>query len=67
MKNKIKNISDLRDDMLGLYESARSGQTPVKEAKGIALVANTIVATARAQMEYRELTKSSSKIKFLES
>lgn len=64
---KIKNITSLRVDLLEMYEDMRARKVNVKEAKANALVANTIVSTARVQMEYKEMTKSNGKISFLES
>lgn len=66
MRNKIKNIGDLRDDLIEVYGSLRDGKIGLKEAKQNALLANTIVSTAKVQMDYHAFTKSDAKIPFLE-
>lgn len=64
---KINNVTDLRNDLIQVYSELREGKLALKEAKQTALVANTIVATCKVQIGYNELTKSDSKISFLES
>jgi hypothetical protein len=67
MASKIENVTELRNDLINVYQDLRSGKLGLKEAKQTALVANTIVSTCKVQMDYNEFTKSDSKIPFLES
>lgn len=63
---KIKTISALRSDLLKVYQDLRARKMELKEAKQIALIANTVVSSAKVQVKYNELMKSTKAIEFLE-
>ena len=64
----MKNVKELRDDLVGLYGDLKSGKIGISEAKGRANVAGKIMSTAKTQMEYNKMTgNNKNKIKFLES
>lgn len=68
MKTKtIKNVVDLRDDLLIIYAKLRDGEIGIREAKETANVSGKILSSAKLQLEYNAYTKSDAKIPFLES
>jgi hypothetical protein len=66
MKNKISNVSELRDDLLLVYDGLRNGTLGLRDAKERSNVAGKIIGTAKLQLEYNAYTKSNAKIAFLE-
>lgn len=69
MKNKakeIKNVVDLRVDLLDIYGKLRNGEIGIREAKETANVAGKVLSSAKLQLEYNTHTKSDAKIPFLE-
>jgi len=65
-KIKIKNVEDLRNDLLEVYEGLRDGQLGLREAKGRSSTAGKILSSAKLQLEYNAYTKSDATIPFLE-
>jgi hypothetical protein len=63
---KIKNIIDLRNSLLDVYDKIRSGKIGIREAKENANVAGKIISTAKLQLEYNAYMKTQSPIEFLE-
>lgn len=64
----MKNVKELRDDLIKAYEQLRSGKIGITEAKGLANMAGKIMSTAKVQMEFNKMTgKNQKNIKFLES
>jgi hypothetical protein len=63
----IKNVTDLRDDMLTVYQDLRDGKIGLREAKTRASVCGQVISSAKLQLEYNAYTKSDAKIPFLES
>jgi hypothetical protein len=63
----MKNVTDLRDDLLDVYEKTKAGTIDVKVASELANNAGKIIKTAAIELAYNQFTKQSrKKIKFLE-
>ena len=63
----MKNVTDLRNDLLDVYEKTKAGTIDVKIASELANNAGKIIKTAALELAYNQFTKQSSKkIKFLE-
>jgi hypothetical protein len=62
----MKNIQDLRDDLLANYEKTKSGEISVGLAKELSNSAGKIIATVKTQLEYNKYIGDTSKIKFME-
>lgn len=56
MKTKIKNISDLLNDLNSVYEGLRNKEIGINDAKTIARVSSTIIRAATVQMERQKMT-----------
>lgn len=67
MKTTIKNITELRLDLMNVYSALKDGDIGLREAKERANVAGKILSSAKLQLEYNAYTKSDAKIPFLES
>jgi predicted nucleic acid-binding Zn-ribbon protein len=65
-KTAIKNVKDLRDELIDVYNQLRDGELGIREVKERANMAGKIIASAKIQLEYNIYTKSGSKIEFLE-
>lgn len=65
-KNEIKNIQDLRNSLLDVYDKIRNGKIGIREAKENANVAGKIISTAKLQLEYNAYMKTQSCIPFLD-
>ncbi|MCK5600301.1 hypothetical protein KAR91_00350 [Candidatus Pacearchaeota archaeon] len=63
----MENIKDLRNDLIDVYEQLRNGKIGLREAKERANLAGKVLSSAKLQMEYNVYTKSSKRIKFLDS
>jgi hypothetical protein len=63
---KIENVTDLRDDLLNVYDALRAGKIGLREAKERNNAAGKILSSAKLQLEYNNYTKSSARIPFLE-
>jgi len=50
------NVTELRDDLIKVYEDLKSGKIGLSEAKERANVSGKIIATAKTQMEYNKMT-----------
>ena len=62
----MKNISELRDDLLKVYVEMRNGKLGLDEAKQAANVVGKITGTAKVQMDYNKMIQSKVRIPFLE-
>ena len=60
----MKNIKDLRDDLIDCLNKLKSGEIGIREAKEHANVAGKIMTSAKLQMEYNAFTKSVNRIDF---
>lgn len=52
--SKINNITDLRDDLLHVYESVKDGKTELAQAKELANIAGKVIKTANIQLDYNK-------------
>ena len=62
----MKNVLDLRNDLLTVYDGLKTGKLGINEVKQSANVAGKILATAKVQMEYNKMVQSKKRIKFLD-
>ena len=63
----MKTITDLRNDLMDVYEKTKSGQIELSVASELANNAGKIIKTAAVQLSYNQFTKQADKkIKFLE-
>jgi len=64
----MKNVTDLRNDLLDVYEKTKAGTIDVRIASELANNAGKIIKTAALELDYNQFTKQSDKkIKFLEN
>ncbi|MBN1181581.1 MAG: hypothetical protein JXB49_04780 [Bacteroidales bacterium] len=63
---KVKNIVQLRDDLLQVYEGLRNHKLSTEEVKQSANVSGKIFSSAKIQIEYNKMIGSKDKIPFLE-
>lgn len=64
---KLRNVTDLRDDMLDVYEKTKAGVIDAKVTSELANVAGKIMKTAVVELDYNRFTKQTNKkISFLE-
>ena len=63
----MKNVKDLRDELIQTFEQLRSGKVGISEAKELANVSGKILSSAKLQLEYNKYAQSKNRIKFLES
>lgn len=59
------NITELRNDLLRVYEDLREKKIGISEASEAANVAGKIINTAKAQLEYNKWAGSKASIKFM--
>lgn len=64
--SKITNVTELRDDLLRIYDDLREGNIGLREAKESNNTAGKILNSAKLELEYNIYIKSKSKISFLE-
>jgi hypothetical protein len=60
------NVTELRDDLIQVYNDLREGKIGIQEAKERANVSGKIISSAKTQMEYNKMTgNNKSEIAFL--
>ncbi len=62
---KTMKITDLRDDLLKVYEDLRSGKLEPREVKELNNTAGKVIASAKVQLEYASLRGEKPEIDFL--
>lgn len=62
----VKNIVQLRDDLLRVYEGLRNHKLSTEEVKQAANVSGKVFSSAKIQIEYNKMIGSKDKIPFLE-
>lgn len=63
----MKTITDLRNDLMDVYEKTKSGEMDLPVAAELANNAGKIIKTAAVQLSYNQFTKQDNKkIDFLE-
>ena len=63
----MKNVTQLRDELAEVFDDLRVGAIKPKEAGELANVAGKMINSAKIQLEYHALRKSTPDIPFLES
>ena len=61
----INNATELREDMLAIYEKIKSGQIDLKTAKELNNCAGKIINSAKVQVEYAVVRNEKPNIEFL--
>jgi hypothetical protein len=62
------NVTELRNDLIEVYQKLRVNEIGVQEAKELANVSGKIVSSAKTQMEYNKMTgNKNNTIKFLQA
>ena len=62
---KLKNIKDLRDDLLSNYNQTKSGEMGVPMAKELANTAGKVLSSIKLELEYNKYMGINRKIEFL--
>jgi len=62
----IKNIEDLRNDLLNKYESSNS-DTDIRELSVYTATASAVIRSCKTEMDYNKIQENNKKIKFLEN
>ena len=62
---QVENITDLRNDLMKVYNSVRMKEIGISEAKEAANVAGKIISSAKTQMESNKYVGSKDSIEFL--
>ncbi len=64
----MKNVTDLRNDLMDVYEKTKKGEIDISTASELANNAGKIIKSAALELEYNRFTKQADKlIPFLES
>jgi len=63
-KKREMNITDLRLEMIDVFEKVKSNEIELKQAKELANIAGKIIGNAKAQLEYNKFVGSKARIKF---
>ena len=62
----IRNIEELRNELVGAYQMVQADTTKVAQGKELGNIAGKIINTAKLQLGYSALRKEKPKIAFLE-
>jgi len=62
----IKNIEDLRNDLLNKYESSNS-DTDIRELSVYTATASAVIRSCKTEMDYNKIQENNKKIEFLEN
>jgi hypothetical protein len=62
----MKNVNDLRNSLLSLYEEIKCGEIDVKIASEMNNTAGKIINSVKLELEYSAQKKSAPNIKFLD-
>ena len=63
----MKNVTDLRDDLINIYDETKTGATDNQTAGVLANIAGKIIKSTALELSYNQFKKySTKKIKFLE-
>ena len=63
--SKLKNIKDLRDDLLSNYNQTKAGEMGVPMAKELANTAGKVLSSIKLELEYNKYMGINRKIEFL--
>lgn len=62
----IKNVAQLRDKLAENFKNLQDGNLSVPEAEAMSNIAGKMISSAVAQLKMAEITKSPTRVKFLE-
>ena len=62
----MKTVTQLRDELAVVFDQLNSGEIKAKEAGELANVAGKMINSAKVQLEYHALRKSTPNIPFLD-
>jgi len=62
----IKNIEDLRNDLLSKYESSNSDKD-IRELSVYTATASAVIRSCKTEMDYNKIQENNKKIEFLEN
>lgn len=62
----MKNIKNLRDEMVSVFEDIKSDKIDLKKARELTNAAGKILNTVKTQIMYNQLMDKKEKIDFLE-
>lgn len=63
--SEIKNITDLRNDLLEKYETAKK-EEDIRELSVYTATASAIIRSCKTEMDYNKIQENNKKINFLE-
>ena len=63
---KITNIQILRDELIEAYEMVKKDPRRIPQGKEMGNIAGKIINSAKLQLDYASITKTTPKIPFLE-
>ena len=61
----MKNLLDLRNQLVTVFDKLRDGEIELAQAKEINNAAGKIISTVRCQLEYSKLRNEKPKIDFI--
>lgn len=64
--SKIKNIVDLRNDLLEKYENSKN-DNDIKELSIYTATASAVIRSCKTEMDYNKIQENDKKINFLEN
>lgn len=62
----MKNVTDLRNELIGLYASVKTKKIEPAKAKILVSASHAIINTATTELNYNKHMGTKKKIKFLE-
>lgn len=63
----MKNVKELRDELVKVFEDVKSGATEVGQGKTLVATANAMLKSAQLELEHSKLVGKTKVIKFLET
>ena len=63
----MKNATDLRNELVKVFEDLKSGEIGIKQAKASVGITNSILKSAALEAEYSKFTNNPVPIEFLET
>ena len=63
---ETKNVENLRNDLLKVYDGLRKGKIGLDEAKQAANVSGKIIGSVKIQIQYNKMVQSKERIPFME-
>jgi len=64
--SEIKNIADLRNDLLKKYENSKS-DNDIRELSVYTATASAVIRSCKTEMDYNKIQENNKKINFLEN